>query len=159
MVKLSNIGFQGVPGLAPRGTLQQSTRQPTAILIPTWRTGYASGIKDAEEAKASGDTPFLLKLVSQDSPNPLEQSYISAQGFEVLSVSNRFRDGWEANDLSNAFITAWKQSQEGFGSWSSNIPLQVVATTQVTTSMGMSDDNKREFLQAIYGNAGDDGVR
>lgn len=142
--------------------LSESTPRVSKIIyIKTWLTGYTEGIAEANRALHRGDIPLLLKLASQDSPEHEVWRKIQSRGIYLLSVSNRFAgNDWRLEHLNSAAQKALVQIEEGLAdSMQSRLLSPMPQLDHLSTITELTDDERREYLQAIYGNTRDDGVR
>jgi len=146
-----------------RSRASKQRKPPSGIaLIPTWVLGYDRAAQMAREAAEQGNSPVLLKLASQESPaSDLLRKFHEDQ-WPLLSVSNRFgREGCSRNELVEAVNKAAAQWRAGWPEPAQRRPSQQAPASQdsTTTRSDLTEDERREFLRAVYGRAGDDGVR
>lgn len=137
------------------------TREKQFVLIHTWVTGYPKGLDLATQVKLRGDYPILLKLACQDSPDSDFWREVRARDFALLSLSSKFAgDDWVEADLITAVKNAWQQTQWGLGGSTSARSLSPTPqVTQTSTTIKLTDDERRDYLRAMYSNTGDDGAR
>ncbi|WP_147283022.1 hypothetical protein [Pseudorhodoferax soli] len=130
-------------------------------MILTWKAGYAKALLEAESARGRGDVPVFLKHARQDSPDAETWKLIHTRSIPLLSVSSRFAgEGWTWDELARATQEAWRQSQEGLTGMPQTGQLSPLPRdTQPSTTTVLTDEERREYLRAMYGNPEDDGVR
>lgn len=133
------------------------------VALTTWDNGYEWALVAAEWFEQIGIEPLIVKLAGQDSPSDHISRQIHAHGWKLLSVSNRFTDAeLRKSQLSAALDKALRQYMEGWPEFARRpVSRTLVPTLPVgtTTARNLTENEIREFLAALYGNTGDDGVR
>jgi len=125
------------------------------VAVPTWFEPLSKVITSARSMVERGQPVFLIRLVTQPFPTFEEQGLLAKFGLPLLTVPDDAADpGISPEERNHILTTALQQYLQAHRQYNGEATLPQSVHKKPSRGRDLTDEERREFLDAVYGAGG-----